>query len=227
MGTASLDLAQESDLPQLAHVFFSTGAMNHTTVHGDLGSVPVTDEDLAGRAATGDDRAFLELYRRHRRYVLTLVVRTSGRPEDAEDLVQECFFQLHRSLGSFSGRSSFRTWFHGIAVRVCHSATRNRLAQRRRGDAEAEHMDEERMESEAGGDGRDQATQHALQDWIQGCLDRLPILHRLPLVLHIYSGLELGDIARILGIPEGSVKSRLFHARKRMALCLQQREAQP
>lgn len=203
------------------------GAMNQTSRPGDPGNVTVTDEDLAARAATGDERAFLELYRKHRRYVLTLAVRTSGRPEDAEDLVQESFFQLHRSLASFSGRSSFRTWFHGIVVRVCHSATRNRLAQRRRGDADAEHMDEERMESEVGGDGRDHATQHALKDWIQGCLDHLPILHRLPLVLHIYSGLDLSDISRILGIPEGSVKSRLFHARKRIALCLQQQEAQP
>lgn len=200
--------------------------MNPKLLPGDSGKTTTSDEDLAALAAAGDDRAFLELYRRHRRYVLTLVVRTSGRPEDAEDLVQECFFQLHRSLGSFSGRSAFRTWFHGVVVRVCHSATRNRLAQRRRGDADAEHMDEERMESEAGGDGRDQASHHALRDWIQGCLDRMSLLHRLPLVLHLYSGLELGDIARILAIPEGSVKSRLFHGRKRMAICLQEKEAE-
>jgi len=201
-----------------------TGEMNPTESLGDIPDKQASDEDLAARAASGDDRAFLELYRRHRRYVLTLVVRTSGRPEDAEDLLQESFFQLHRSLGSFSRRSAFRTWFHGIVVRVCHSATRNRLAQRRRGDADAEHMDEERLESEAGGDGRDLAHQHALKDWIQGCLDKMALLHRLPLVLHIYSGLELGDISRILGIPEGSVKSRLFHARKRMATCLQHQE---
>lgn len=198
--------------------------MNPSAQHGDKPAMTTSDEDLAAKAASGDDRAFLELYRRHRRYMLTLVVRTSGRPEDAEDLLQECFFQLHRSLASFSGRSAFRTWFHGIAVRVCHSATRNRLAQRRRGDADAEHMDEERLETEAGGDGRDLAEQHALRDWIQGCLDRMDLLHRLPLVLHLYSGLELSDIARILSIPEGSVKSRLFHARKRMALCLGDRE---
>ena len=201
--------------------------MNPIASPGDSTDKQPSDEDLAARAASGDDRAFLELYRRHRRYVLTLVVRTSGRPEDAEDLLQESFFQLHRSLGSFSRKSAFRTWFHGIVVRVCHSATRNRLAQRRRGDAEAERMDEERMESAAGGDGRDLADQHALRDWIQGCLDRMALLHRLPLVLHIYSGLDLADISRILGIPEGSVKSRLFNARKRMAQCLEHREANP
>lgn len=198
--------------------------MNPTVNNGDIDGKMVGDEVLADKAAHGDDRAFLELYRRHRRYVLTLVVRTSGRPEDAEDLVQECFFQMHRSLGSFSGRSQFRTWFHGIVVRVCHSATRNRLAQRRRGDAEAEHMDEERMESQAGGDGRDIAGQHALRDWIQGCLDKMSPHHRVPLVLHLLSGLELGDIARILAVPEGSIKSRLFHARKRMAICLQEND---
>lgn len=194
--------------------------MNPTGPNRDTSDKTIGDEILADRAAHGDDRAFLELYNRHRRYVLTLVVRTSGRAEDAEDLVQECFFQLHRSLGSFSGRSQFRTWFHGIVVRVCHSSTRNRLAQRRRGDAEAEHMDEERLETYAGDDGRDLAGQHAQRDWIQGCLDKLSVHHRIPLVLHLLSGLELTDISRILAVPEGSIKSRLFHARKRMALCL-------
>ena len=65
------------------------------------------------------------------------------------------------------------------------------------------------------------AQQHALRDWIQGCLDRMSPLHRIPLVLHLLSELEIADIARILSIPEGSVKSRLFHARKRMATCLE------
>ncbi len=195
--------------------------MNPSAIHSDTSDKMVGDEILADRAAHGDDRAFLELYQRHRRYVLTLVVRTSGRSEDAEDLVQECFFQLHRSLASFSGRSQFRTWFHGIVVRVCHSSTRNRLAQRRRGDAEAIHMDEEHLESQAGDDGRDLASQLAQRDWIQGCLEKLAAHHRIPLVLHLLSGLELSDIARILAVPEGSIKSRLFHARKRMAQCLE------
>lgn len=180
-----------------------------------------SDEELAGRAATGDERAFFELFQRHRRYVLTLVVRTTGRRDDADDVVQDCFFQMHRALPSFSGRSSFRTWFHSIAVRVCHSSTRNRLALRRRGDTQTSSLDDEFVEEELGSDGRDMAQQHALRDWIQGCLDRMSPLHRVPLVLHLLSELEVADIARVLAIPEGSVKSRLFHARKRMATCLE------
>jgi RNA polymerase sigma-70 factor (ECF subfamily) len=180
-----------------------------------------SDEDLARQAAAGDERAFFELYNRHRRYVLTLVVRTTGRRDDADDVVQDCFFQMHRALPSFSGRSSFRTWFHSIAVRVCHSSTRARLALRRRGDTQTSSLDDELVEQDLGTDGRDEAHQHALRDWIQGCLDRMSPLHRVPLVLHLLSELELTDISRILGIPEGSVKSRLFHARKRMAACLE------
>lgn len=182
-----------------------------------------SDEDLAGRAATGDERAFFELFNRHRRYMLTLVVRTTGRRDDADDVVQECFFQMHRALPSFSGRSSFRTWFHSIAVRVCHTSTRNRLALRRRGDTQTSSLDDEFVEEELGSDGRDMAQQHALRDWIQGCLDRMSPLHRVPLVLHLLSELEVTDISRVLAIPEGSVKSRLFHARKRMATCLEAR----
>lgn len=194
--------------------------MNPSAIHSDTSDKMVGDEILADRAAHGDDRAFLELYQRHRRYVLTLVVRTSGRSEDAEDLVQECFFQLHRSLASFSGRSQFRTWFHGIVVRVCHSHTRARLAQKRRGDADAVAMDDVLLDTiplqpDDGDDPKE------LRDWIQPCLDQLGLPHRLPLVLHIFSQLELSEIARVLDIPEGSVKSRLFNARQRMARCLE------
>ena len=146
-----------------------------------------------------------------------------GGRDDADDVVQECFFQMHRALPSFSGRSSFRTWFHSIAVRVCHTSTRNRLALRRRGDTQTSSLDDELVEEELGDDGRDMAKQHALRDWIQGCLDRMSPLHRVPLVLHLLSELEIADIARVLSIPEGSVKSRLFHARKRMATCLEAR----
>lgn len=196
--------------------------MNPPNSHGNQPIEP-SDEELAGRAATGDERAFFELFQRHRRYVLTLVVRTTGRRDDADDVVQDCFFQMHRALPSFSGRSSFRTWFHSIAVRVCHTSTRNRLALRRRGDTQTSSLDDELVEEEFGQDGRDMAKQHALRDWIQGCLDRMSPLHRVPLVLHLLSELEIADIARVLSIPEGSVKSRLFHARKRMATCLEAR----
>lgn len=182
----------------------------------------ISDETLVGQVLEGRERAFLELYRRHRRYVLTLVVRTAGRSAEAEDVVQECFVQMHKALPSFGGRARFRTWFHGIVVRVCHSHTRARLAQKRRGDADAVEMDDILLETlpsqeDATERGRD------LRDWIQPCLDRLGLPHRLPLVLHVFSQLEVSEIARVLSIPEGSVKSRLFNARQRMARCLEMR----
>ncbi len=178
------------------------------------------DEELVRKVLAGDDHAFVELYRRHRRYVLTLVVRTTGHPEDAEDLMQECFVQMHRALPSFGGRAKFRTWFHAIVVRVCHSNTRARLAQKRRGDAEAIPMDESIMETipQPLGDTDDPAD---LRDWIQPCLNKLGLAHRLPLILHIFGQLDISEIARILNIPEGSVKSRLFTARQRMASLLE------
>jgi len=178
------------------------------------------DEALVRDVLEGRERSFLELYRRHRRYVLTLVVRTAGRSEDAEDLVQECFVQMHRALASFGGRAKFRTWFHGIVVRVCHSHTRARLAQKRRGDADAVVMDDVLLDTIAQ-QPDDSNDPKELRDWIQPCLDQLGLPHRLPLVLHIFSQLELSEIARVLDIPEGSVKSRLFNARQRMARCLE------
>lgn len=180
----------------------------------------ITDEQLVQKVLSGNEHSFVELYRRHRRYVLTLVVRTSGRPQDAEDLVQESFVQMHHALASFEGKAKFRTWFHGIVVRVCHSHTRARLAQKRRGDADAVPMDDILLDTIAQPEDPN-ADNASLGDWIQPCLDKLGLPHRLPLVLHIFSQLDITEIARVLDIPEGSVKSRLFTARGRMAHCLE------
>ena len=80
---------------------------------------PATEIDpLVARAQRGDRGAFTELFRRHRADVARLVFRVLGRPADVEDVVQEVFLQVHKSLGDFRGQSKFGTWLHRVTINV-------------------------------------------------------------------------------------------------------------
>jgi RNA polymerase sigma-70 factor (ECF subfamily) len=75
-----------------------------------------SDFDLAKKAATGDNRAFEELYRRHYRRVYALTLRMMGNPTEAEDMTQDVFLQLYNKIGMFRGESAFTTWLHRMTV---------------------------------------------------------------------------------------------------------------
>src|SRR5206468_9740455 len=79
---------------------------------------PVEIDDLVRRAQRGDRVAFAELFRRHRSDVARLVFRMLGPTPDAEDVVQEVFLQVHKSLGEFRGQAKFTTWLHRVTVNV-------------------------------------------------------------------------------------------------------------
>src|SRR6188474_2751501 len=84
-----------------------------------FGVGPATEIDpIVARAQRGDRSAFTQLFRRHRSDVARLVFRLLGRPSDVEDVVQEVFLQVHKSLGDFRGQSKFGTWLHRVTVNV-------------------------------------------------------------------------------------------------------------
>ena len=110
-----------------------TPSGSHLVVSGSastLGRVRASDaDDLVERARSGDKVAFRELFRRHRADVSRLVFRMIGPAGDIEDLVQEVFLQVHRSLADFKGQSKFSTWLHRVTVNVvlmCRRAARSR-----------------------------------------------------------------------------------------------------
>jgi RNA polymerase sigma-70 factor, ECF subfamily len=181
------------------------------TVDGDAG--------VLARARAGDEAAFEALVSRHEAEVYQLAWRMLGHREDALDAVQETFLRVFRSLGSFRGEASFRTWVWGIALNVC----RNRLAS-------AEHRARSRRDSLAvpdpdGGEERERplpdpapgpeaATYGAeLRRALEGALGRLSPEHREAIVLRDVQGLEYDEMARVMGCALGTVKSRLARAR--------------
>ncbi len=174
-----------------------------------------TDDELVERYLRGDRGAFAELVARHERRVYNLAFRMLGRREDADDAMQEAFLACLRKLGGFRGTSAFTTWLHRVTVNVCYDALRKRARERPTG---------EEVEPPPGPDHADAAI--AGVD-VQRALLRIPEEFRAVLVLHDVQGVPHDGIAQAIGIPVGTVKSRLHRGRVALARVLRGEPVEP
>lgn len=169
-------------------------------------SMPETDHDLelAARFKRGDTTAFDALFVRHIRGVRSLVVRTIG-SDAADDVTQEVFVQVFRSLGRFRGKSSLRTWIYGITMNVCREHGRRRGKQ-----PLVSSIDDvgELCLDEPIPDPMDRlaATE------IERALSSLPETDRAAVELHYVQGLSYSEMAEILQCSSGTIKARIHHA---------------
>ncbi|HTR55746.1 MAG TPA: RNA polymerase sigma factor [Kofleriaceae bacterium] len=145
---------------------------------------------------------FDEIYAECHRHVHALCVGMLGNTADAQDAMQETFLAVAQALPSFRGESSAKTWVHRIAVRV---AVRHRARRR-----DSEPLDERAAVV-------DPIPEHAETDAMMKALAALPFEHRLVLALFAIAGLTHAEIADTLGVPEGTVWSRLHHAKRKLA----------
>lgn len=155
----------------------------------------------AARAATFD-----ALYRALREPVLALGLHLTGRRADAEDALQETFLSVHRNLRAFRGEAGLSTWVFRIALRAALQA---RSRRRDHAEVDPEHP------APGGGEAVLQAREEARR--LQSALASLSAEHRSVLALFALDGLGHAAIAEILGLPEGTVWSRLHAARRRLA----------
>lgn len=173
---------------------------------------PVDVEDLVRRAQRGDKIAFAELFRRHRSDVSRLVFRMLGPTADAEDVVQEVFLQVHKSLGEFRGQAKFTTWLHRVTVNVVLMVRR---AARSRpvfsGEAMSDHEPDRRLLPD------EDAARRARVVAFRRLLDRLPDKKRTVFILHEIEGKLPAEIAEIVDAPVLTVRTRLFYARRELA----------
>jgi RNA polymerase sigma factor (sigma-70 family) len=177
------------------------------------GTGPVEVDELVRRSRSGDRMAFAELYRTHREIVARLVFRMLGRASDVEDVVQEVFLQVHKSLGDFRGQSKFSTWLHRITVNVVLMIRR---AERSRPVFADEPLVGEK-ETDAGLLPDEEATRRRRIAAFKRLLDRLSEKKRTVYVLHDIEGLPPAEIAAIVEAPVLTVRTRLFYARRELA----------
>lgn len=132
---------------------------------------------------------------------------------EAEDVAQEAMLRAYRNFSRLRDRDRFRSWLVRTAWRI--SLDRIRAARRR------EHRERTATESEFQTRVQDVARSHELESQVAAALDSLPEKMRIVLILAAIEGHNTSEVAKLLGLAEGTVKSRLFHARKRMAERLQ------
>ncbi len=173
------------------------------------------DRELVAAAAAGSREAFDELVRRHQAAMLTLVRVLTAGGADADDLAQDVFVRAWRSLRSFRGDSTFRTWLHRVAINVVRTSQAKQARWRRVfGAAPAAGPEAPPLEAADAAEPVDTAL--ARRDAIDRALATLPEELRLPLTLRDLQGLEYKEIAALLAVPIGTVESRIFRARQRL-----------
>lgn len=178
-----------------------------------LGSVEEGTDSLVERAQRGDRAAFAALFRRHAPAVTGIAYRMLGRSPDLDDVVQEVFLQVHRSLDDFRGQAKFSTWLHRVAVNVVlmhRRRARSRPVFATDGVEREPPADSQRPSPDEEVERRRRiAAFHRL-------LDRLSDKKREVFVLHELEGMAPADIAALVGCPVLTVRTRLFYARKEL-----------
>ena len=172
------------------------------------------DRDLIVRWQAGDEAAFEELVRRHESRVYRLLYRMMGNKEDAEDLTQETFLSLHRHGHRFRAEARFSTFVYRVAANAALNWRRSLGRGRAR-------IDKLKTRQAAGDDlpsaprnPEDAALGHELSEQVRDALETLSPSLRMPVILYDIEGLAYGEIAKVLGIAEGTVKSRIHRARQ-------------
>lgn len=188
---------------------------NVTQLHGSATTVAGagTEEGIPSyvrRAQNGDSGGFRDLYTRHKRDVSRLVLRMIGPRPDLEDVVQEVFVQVFRSLNAFRAESRFSTWLHRVTVNVSLMYLRAQKSRPQLSrDSSAPEPPSNDQESPASG----AATAERLRA-LYTILDQLTDKKRIVFVLHDLEGVPAAEIADMVGAPVLTVRTRLFYARR-------------
>jgi RNA polymerase sigma-70 factor, ECF subfamily len=185
----------------------------------DVSALPVlslSDEDLMDRAARDDEKAFTELVRRFQGRVINLVSRVLNDRECADDLAQEVFVRVYVHRRNYRHGSRFSTWLFTIAANLAKNEIRRRVRKRNwfSLDALQEMLNDSAIQLADPAEGRESTLEREqLQAAVGRAIATVPEKYRLALVLRDIEGLPYEEIAQVLGIPGGTVRSRINRAR--------------
>ncbi len=182
-------------------------------------AAPNEDAALIARAQAGDPAAFDALVVKYSPRLYGLVYHMTSNHEDTNDLLQDVFAKAYRSIAGFRGKSSFYTWVHSIAVNM----TINVLKKRGRrhtlslDDVDSSiQNDKEFLELTASSDPVREANLGELQQKLNEAMMKLSHDHRAVVTMFDIQGMPHAEIAKILGVSEGTVRSRLFYAHRQL-----------
>lgn len=172
---------------------------------------PEVERELIRKCKAGDARFYEPLVRAYEPKGLRIAMGIMANPDDARDALQEAFVKAWQSLARFDLGRPFGPWFFQILRNQCRDQLRSRISRSRREGAEV-RLELEPADLETGPERRRERNRASEILW--RALERVGADHREVLVLKELEGFRYGEISQILEIPEGTVASRLFHARR-------------
>jgi len=217
--------------------------MQAGSVMGDLASavaIPSEEAALVAELQAGSEHAFAQLIAQYQQPLYSLIARSLQDPADASDITQDVFIKVFRNIGSFHGEASLRTWLYRIAL---HEASNQRrwwsrhkrqelamdapCCSRCGADAESEMQSLGSTLADGGTSPFDQAAQDELREHVEAALRQVPEAFRTVVVLREIEGFTYEEIADILCVNLGTVKSRLTRGRAALRALLAPKDGVP
>ena len=177
------------------------------------------DTELVALAQKGSTNSFNKLVDKYHSRIYSLTYQMTSNREDAEDLTQEIFIKAFEALPRFKGRSSFYTWLYRIGI---NKTINYRKKRNRNRPLSIDAMDQDITYDEvyAELDSKDSPLRHIglneLQVKLNEAMQRLSLKHRTVVVMHDIEGIPHDEIAKIVGVSVGTIRSRLFYARRQL-----------
>lgn len=176
---------------------------------------------LVSRARDGDRSAFAALVEKYMRRAYYAALGLVGSPEDAMDLSQEAFARAFRARRSLDPRRPFYAWLYTILRRLCFNYTRDTSSRRRKLEGASSWLVAQARHRASAAQPEQSVRSAEIRDRVSSAIEELPDREREMLVLREFEGLKYREIAELLGVPIGTVMSRLYSARKRLARALE------
>ena len=181
------------------------------------------EQQLVERARAGDVEAFGALVLAHQQFVYNLAWRALGDEHEAQDAAQEAFVRMWQALPNFRGQSQFRTWLYRIVTNLCYSRLpRLRQQVAALGDLEMISLPDDTQANPA-----DQVEAGEQRAFLWRQIDELPESYRMLVMLRYQQGLAYEEIAAVMSLPLGTVKTGLFRARARLREALREFQESP
>ena len=177
------------------------------------------DDSLIRRAAAQDAAAFEQLMLLHQKPVYNICYRMAGNAEDALDLSQEVFLKAYRNIGNFDERSQFSTWIYRITANTCIDEMRKRKGRQSfslEEELESEEGSMQRQVADAGETPEESMLREEQKSEILQALESLSPEHKVAVILRDIKGLSYEEIAEILELTLGTVKSRISRGRNQL-----------
>lgn len=176
------------------------------------------DQVYINRILDGDTNAFAVLVDRYKDLIYTLAMRMMKNKEEAEEVAQDAFIKVYRSLNKFKGESKFSTWIYRVAYNTClDRLKKNKRTQR---TVTIDEYTEHQVKTIDNALDKIEATER--QAAIQECIELLPSEDSFLLTLYYFEELSLEEISKIVGLKPNNVKVKLFRSRKKLATILKQ-----